>query len=91
MFAHNTHKYLLNSGVQFVTQLPWAGSISQISLSLKLPQHSNPGLLFIYFCAPNRVYLFEKCAGEVPAHPAGQWGSSIPSPLLHHLVCFHGL
>lgn len=30
--------------------------------------------------------MFENCAGEVPAHHTGQWGSSIPSLLLHHLV-----
>lgn len=91
MLAHNAHKYLLNSGVQFVSQLPRAGSVCQISVNLKLPQHSNPGLLCIYFFAPHRVCLFEKCAGEVPAHHTGPWGSSIPSLVLYHLVCLHGV
>lgn len=92
MFAYNTGKYLLKSWVQFVNELARARSVSQISMNLKLPQYSNPGLLSVCLCALNSVSFYEKHAGVryLFVH-AGQWESSIPTPVLYFLVRFHGL
>lgn len=89
--GYNTCKYLLKSWVQFVRQLTRARSVSQISVNLKLPQYSNPGSLSICLCLLTESACMRSVqVGHLFVH-TGQWASSIPTLVLYHLVCFHGL